>query len=376
MKELSPMDLSSPRSSPGAPPSTSLTPAPTPGPAATAILSPSPAPGASTTTPNRSSLGSPCVSVGRSKAQRWSDSSPASGQSGDARPSFLEALLTGTNLVRGGTTISTRNCDAPAAVSSPAPAAAARPNEAHRPVVFRGAKGSVMVASQASASATVQSVSHPPISSLVPDSARPTSRPQRNGSVFWRRAGGDFQPAAERQRFVKLRWASQLDPHGWRKCHSGRGHRRRQRPVQVRRRVPTDLDGRCFNCFSTAHSAAQCRQGPRCFRCREIGHRSYTCPGAQRCLPQRRLVWRPVASSTLPANAPSQWSSPASAGRAVGGTAPSQRSSPAIMEQCATDSLVGHVLAMSTTTTTATTTTSDQLIERDAGQGSGRRRRR
>ena len=48
---------------------------------------------------------------------------------------------------------------------------------------------------------------------------------------------------------------------------------------------------------------------------------------------------------------------------------------------CATDSLVGLVLAMSTTTattttTTATTTTSDQLIERDAGQGSGRRRRR
>ena len=154
----------------------------------------------------------PLVSVGRSKAQRWSDSSPASGQSGDARPSFLEALLTGTNLVRGGTTISTRNCDAPAAVSSPAPAAAARPNEAHRPVVFRGAKGSVMVASQASASATVQSASHPPISSLVRDSARPTSRPQRNGSVFWRRAGGDFQPAAERQRFVKLHWASQPDP--------------------------------------------------------------------------------------------------------------------------------------------------------------------
>jgi hypothetical protein len=159
---------------------------------------------------------------------------------------------------------------------------------------------------------------------------------RRVGPVAQSRYGGFLPVAAGRQRFLKQRWAPMPDPEGWRKCHSSRGHGRHQQPTRPRRRVPADLHGKCFNCFSVSHTAAQCSQRPRCFRCQALGHRSYACPGAK-LNPQRRLVWRPAASSTTSGRAaPSQRSVPASAGRIVVGTAQppnhahlSQRSVPA-----------------------------------------------
>jgi hypothetical protein len=47
---------------------------------------------------------------------------------------------------------------------------------------------------------------------------------------------------------------------GWQKVESRRSRRKWLKPVRSRRPVPADLAGRCFNCFSTTHFAAQCQQ--------------------------------------------------------------------------------------------------------------------
>jgi hypothetical protein len=67
---------------------------------------------------------------------------------------------------------------------------------------------------------------------------------------------------------------------GWQKVESRRSRRRWLKPVRSRRPVPADLAGRCFNCFSTTHFAAQCQQRTRCFRCRALSHRLAVCPKA------------------------------------------------------------------------------------------------
>jgi hypothetical protein len=68
----------------------------------------------------------------------------------------------------------------------------------------------------------------------------------------------------------------------------------------IRCSVPADLRGKCFNCFSTAHRAAECRSRSRCFVCRELGHRSYNCSGQGAIANQAALkstrVWRRVSS--------------------------------------------------------------------------------
>jgi len=67
-----------------------------------------------------------------------------------------------------------------------------------------------------------------------------------------------------------------IDADGWETVESR--SQRRERSRRPRRPVPVDLRGRCFNCFSDTHRAAQCRSRPRCFRCRSLGHRSAGCP--------------------------------------------------------------------------------------------------
>jgi hypothetical protein len=69
-----------------------------------------------------------------------------------------------------------------------------------------------------------------------------------------------------------------------------------QRPP--RRPIPTDLRGKCFNCFSPDHCAANCRSMTCCFHCRDLGHRSSGCPwqssGSRLVVPRpQHLVWRP-----------------------------------------------------------------------------------
>lgn len=96
------------------------------------------------------------------------------------------------------------------------------------------------------------------------------------------------------------------DADGWMRKESRATRRKLYRPQpRPRRLVPADLRGLCFNCFSPAHRAAQCRSRPRCFKCRGVGHRSYVCPGAARLAGERLapggrvLVWRRI-SATAP----------------------------------------------------------------------------
>ncbi|CAN6381374.1 unnamed protein product [Urochloa humidicola] len=91
------------------------------------------------------------------------------------------------------------------------------------------------------------------------------------------------------------------DADGWEHVVS-RSKRRKLAELsrRPRRPVPADLRGRCFNCFSGAHRAAQCKSQTRCFRCRALGHRSFVCPGRaptaitavrRPALPKRVSVW-------------------------------------------------------------------------------------
>ena len=114
---------------------------------------------------------------------------------------------------------------------------------------------------------------------------------------------------------------------GWQKALS-RGARRRIRHVARPpcRSIPADLVGRCFNCFSTSHTASHCRQRTRCFRCQSQGHRSYVCPAvihggnasarpASTCI----SVWRRISPANEATGAvPPQRPSPAGAAGGAG----------------------------------------------------------
>jgi hypothetical protein len=63
----------------------------------------------------------------------------------------------------------------------------------------------------------------------------------------------------------------------WQKVESKRSRRQRLKAARPRRPGPVDLAGRCFNCFSPSHRAAQCQQRTRCFKCHVLGHRSFEC---------------------------------------------------------------------------------------------------
>nr|XP_034584690.1 uncharacterized protein LOC117847577 [Setaria viridis] len=100
------------------------------------------------------------------------------------------------------------------------------------------------------------------------------------------------------------------DFEGWWTVESWRSCRVRLRVShQPRRTVPSDLQGRCFNCLSPEHLAVGCRSPPRCFHCRVLGHRSYDCgrrPLSPRSEPTlvRRKVWRLVRSLAVTTSVP------------------------------------------------------------------------
>ncbi|CAN6180302.1 unnamed protein product [Urochloa humidicola] len=107
------------------------------------------------------------------------------------------------------------------------------------------------------------------------------------------------------------------DEDGWEYVESRSERRKRAASSRwPRRPVPVDLRGRCFNCFSDGHRAAQCKSQTRCFRCRALGHRSSTCPRRVSTTPvgnkgsaelsRRALVWRRVtpAMEQVPMGAP------------------------------------------------------------------------
>jgi hypothetical protein len=96
---------------------------------------------------------------------------------------------------------------------------------------------------------------------------------------------------------------------GWVRVVGRRFHHRSPRtplPSQPPRPVPADLRGRCFNCFSPSHRAAECGSLVRCFHCRLPGHRVRACPRRKKTPhhPARVLVWRPVSRKVIPEEVP------------------------------------------------------------------------
>ncbi|KAG2657383.1 hypothetical protein PVAP13_1KG180000 [Panicum virgatum] len=87
------------------------------------------------------------------------------------------------------------------------------------------------------------------------------------------------------------------DSDGWQEAMSRRARRARLRQARLpHRRVPGDLRGRCFNCFSEDHRAVACRSKPRCFVCRGLGHISYRCQRRRTDAGStgQRRVWVPM----------------------------------------------------------------------------------
>lgn len=156
--------------------------------------------------------------AGRSKAERWSHGSPASGGSVSppGRASYREVLL-----------------------ASAAPDVAALSMESSIPPVVRTPVTMQPRPPCQHKSATVGTI---------------------HSEVYHGRLGGRGPDAVGFQLVLR---------------------RRRRRDFGVRhpvlggrRQVPDDLKNKCFNCFSTAHRAAECRRQTCCFRCRRPGHRS------------------------------------------------------------------------------------------------------
>jgi len=83
------------------------------------------------------------------------------------------------------------------------------------------------------------------------------------------------------------------DAEGWLEAESRHSRKARQRAERgPRRRVPSDLRGRCFNCFSPGHRAAACYSRTRCFTCHRLGHRALRCPNSS-------MAVRPTAAYRL-----------------------------------------------------------------------------
>ncbi|KAK3120200.1 hypothetical protein QOZ80_9AG0683540 [Eleusine coracana subsp. coracana] len=90
------------------------------------------------------------------------------------------------------------------------------------------------------------------------------------------------------------------DADGWVRVES-RSSRRQKADLARRPRRPVlvDLRGRCFNCFSGSHRAAQCKSRPRCFKCRELGHHSAACPQRGGGVLKRVSVWRRITPAAM-----------------------------------------------------------------------------
>jgi hypothetical protein len=81
------------------------------------------------------------------------------------------------------------------------------------------------------------------------------------------------------------RWTSSFPPQGsWKVVTRRKQWRKVIRPPpppqqlqQLRRLVPTDLIGCCFNCLHPDHVAAEFTNASRCLRCRGEGHQARTC---------------------------------------------------------------------------------------------------
>jgi hypothetical protein len=113
----------------------------------------------------------------------------------------------------------------------------------------------------------------------------------------------------------------QVDEEGWHRVQ--RKGKRAQRPATKRGKVPADLVGLCFNCFSEEHVARLCPNPSCCLRCRRPGHQAQDCNrprlllGDRGRLHQRRGRLHRAAPSRFQVRAPSPRPKPRSPPRDV-----------------------------------------------------------
>jgi hypothetical protein len=108
---------------------------------------------------------------------------------------------------------------------------------------------------------------------------------------------GDVVRKSYKEALVSSKPAASRVDDGWVRVVRRRSSTLKPHP----RPVPVDLRGKCFNCFSSEHRAAECRNHVRCFFCRLPRHRVGVCPRRRTTpsIPGRNLVWRPVAKKSL-----------------------------------------------------------------------------
>ncbi|KAG2621192.1 hypothetical protein PVAP13_3NG189289 [Panicum virgatum] len=98
-----------------------------------------------------------------------------------------------------------------------------------------------------------------------------------------------------------------VDEEGFRRVVSRRRlreiARRAPPPIRVRRPVPADLVGRCFNCLAFDHVASQCIHPSRCLRCEKVGHVAKNCKRPRFPSFPQRGRGRPVRRADLAADA-------------------------------------------------------------------------
>jgi hypothetical protein len=96
-------------------------------------------------------------------------------------------------------------------------------------------------------------------------------------------------------------YGADIGDGGWVKVVGRRSHHRSPCPPLPFRPVPVDLRGKCFNCFSPSHRAAECGSLVRCFHCRLPRHQVRACPHRKKTLHHlaRVLVWHPVPRKVI-----------------------------------------------------------------------------
>ncbi|KAG2559162.1 hypothetical protein PVAP13_8NG313968 [Panicum virgatum] len=132
---------------------------------------------------------------------------------------------------------------------------------------------------------------------------RRSASPARGSGGFMADARRSFRDGGS---IARSRSSPVVDEEGFCVVVNKRRRRRSEgapRRHGVRRPVPADLVGRCFNCLAFDHVAARCSRPSRCLRCEETGHVAKNCKRPRHFGPPLRGRGRPVRRAGLFADA-------------------------------------------------------------------------